>query len=452
MAKAANKSGTLTATTRSKTVAAVPVQAEPATLTPAEITDKVLAMARKARQASRQLVTLTGNQRNSALLNIAQQLVDNKAKLIKENAADVAQAQSDGLAPAMISRLTLDEKKIDAMARSINEIAAQVDPVGQTIEAYQRPNGLRVEKRRVPIGVIGIIYESRPNVTSDAAALCLKSANAVILRGGRESIRSNAAIAQIITDALNKSGIDPNAVQLVDTTDRAAVGALVTAEGLVDLVIPRGGEELIRAVVEQATVPVIKHYKGVCHIYIDKFADPDMAVKVAYSAKVDGCAVCNTVECILVHNEMAPKVLPRLATRYREAGVQMRADARSLGLLQNAKLATEADWGREFLDLIIAIKQVQSIDAAIAHIAKYGSQHTDAIITSDIAAAEQFIAQVDSASVMVNASTRWADGYEYGLGAEIGISTDKLHARGPMGAADLCTYKFIVTGDGHIRT
>jgi glutamate-5-semialdehyde dehydrogenase len=416
-----------------------------------EITEKIHSMASQARRAARQLVTLTGSMRQSALLNMAEALLANKDELLKENAADIAQAQADGLAPAMIDRLTLNEKKIEAMARSVREIANQIDPVGQTIEAYERPNGLRVEKRRVPIGVIGIIYESRPNVTSDAAALCIKSANACILRGGKEAIRSNTAIARIVSEALKQTSIDVHAVQLVDTTDREAVGAMVTAVGLVDLVIPRGGEELIRTVVEQATVPVIKHYKGVCHIYIDKNADPDMAVKVAYSAKVDGCAVCNTAECILVHHEIAPRVLPRLAGLYRKAKVQMRADARSLGLLQDAKLATEADWGKEFLDLIVAIKQVNSIDEAIAHITKYGSQHTDAIITSDIAAARQFIAQVDSASVMVNASTRWADGYEYGLGAEIGISTDKIHARGPMGAADLCTYKFIVTGNGHVR-
>ena len=417
----------------------------------ADVTQEVLRMARQARLAARQLAALSGNVRNAALLRIADGLIAGKAEVLAANVMDLREAKNSNLALPLISRLTLSEKKIEAMAAGVREIAGQTDPVGQTLEAYDRPNGLRIEKRRVPIGVIAIIYESRPNVTSDAAALCLKSGNACILRGGKESVHSNQVIAKIIREALVAAHVDPNAVQLIATTDRAAVGALVTAEGLVDLVIPRGGESLIRTVVEQATIPVIKHYKGVCHIYIDKYADVEMAVAVAVSAKVDGCAVCNTAECILVHQDISARILPRLAAKFREAKVEMRADARSQGLLQTAKLAVESDWGAEYLDLIVAIKQVNSIDEAIAHITQYGSQHTDAIITGDIAAANKFIQNVDSASVMVNASTRWADGFEYGLGAEIGISTDKLHARGPMGAADLCTYKFIVTGNGHVR-
>ena len=417
----------------------------------ADISRDILQMARQARQAARQLAVLNGLARNAALWRLADGLMAHQSELLEANAADLRQAKQEGLALPMISRLTLTENKLQAMAASVREIAGQTDPVGQTLAAYDRPNGLRIEKRRVPIGVIAIIYESRPNVTSDAAALCLKSGNACILRGGKESIRSNQAIAKIIRESLLAAQIDPNAVQLIATTDRAAVGVLVTAEGLVDLVIPRGGEALIRVVVDQATIPVIKHYKGVCHVYIDKDADADMAVNVAYSAKVDGCAVCNTAECILVHKDISARVLPRLAAKFRTANVEMRADARSQGLLQNAKLAVESDWGAEFLDLIVAIKQVNSIDEAIAHITQYGSQHTDAIITRDINAAHKFVQNVDSASVMVNASTRWADGFEYGLGAEIGISTDKLHARGPMGAADLCTYKYIVTGNGHVR-
>ncbi len=417
----------------------------------ADISRDILQMARQARQAARQLAVLNGLARNAALWRLADGLMAHQSELLEANAADLRQAKQEGLTLPMISRLTITENKLQAMATSIREIAGQTDPVGQTLAAYDRPNGLRIEKRRVPIGVIAIIYESRPNVTSDAAALCLKSGNACILRGGKESIRSNQAIAKIIRESLLAAQIDPNAVQLIATTDRAAVGVLVTAEGLVDLVIPRGGEALIRAVVDQATIPVIKHYKGVCHVYIDKDADADMAVNVAYSAKVDGCAVCNTAECILVHKDISARVLPRLAAKFRAAKVEMRADARSQGLLQNAKLAVESDWGAEFLDLIVAIKQVNSIDEAIAHITQYGSQHTDAIITRDINAAHKFVQNVDSASVMVNASTRWADGFEYGLGAEIGISTDKLHARGPMGAADLCTYKYIVTGNGHVR-
>ncbi len=419
--------------------------------TESSIQTHIRTMGHKARAAAAQLVTLTGASRNAALLAMAEGLIAQQAVILAANAEDVASAKADGLASALIGRLTLTEKKLEAMARSIREIAGQVDPVGQTLEAYDRPNGLRVERLRVPIGVIGIVFESRPNVTSDAAALCLKSANACILRGGKESVRSNLAIAVVIRAALDRAGINPDAVQLIETTDRAAVGALVTAEGLVDLVIPRGGESLIRAVVEQATIPVIKHYKGVCHIYIDEFADIDMAVKIALSAKVDGCAVCNTVECVLVHSAVAGRVLPELGRKYQAAGVQMRADAASLPMLPAAVAATDADWGQEFLDMIVAIRQVHSLDEAVDHINRYGSQHTDAIVTENLEHSRLFSARVDSASVMINASTRWADGYEYGLGAEIGISTDKLHARGPMGAADLCTYKFVVTGRGHIR-
>jgi glutamate-5-semialdehyde dehydrogenase len=405
-----------------------------------------------ARKAARQLATLSGAQKIAALHKIADALVARKDHLVAENNKDIEQAKADGLAAPMVARLTLTEKKIATMAQGVREIAAQVDPVGQTIEAYDRPNGLRIEKRRVPIGVIAIIFESRPNVTADAGALCLKSGNACILRGGKEAFHSNRAIAAIISEALVACNIDPFAIQLVNTTDRAAVPALATAEGLVDLIIPRGGKSLIRAVVDAATIPVIKHYNGVCHVYIDKDADPDMAVNIAVSAKVDGVSLCNTEECLLVHKEIAAKVLPRIATAFREKKVEMRADDRSLGFLQTAKRATDDDWGMEYLDSIIAIKTVNTLDEAIEHITRYGSQHTDAIVTGNMAAAKKFAAEVDSSSVMINASTRWADGFEYGLGAEIGISTDKLHARGPMGAADLCTYKFIVTGNGHIRT
>lgn len=416
-----------------------------------EMRTLISAMGRKARSAARQLAAATGHVRNAALLAMADGVEGSADDILAANTLDVEQAQRDDIAPAMINRLTLTSKKLASMAQCIREVAAQVDPVGQTLEAYDRPNGLRVEKRRVPIGVVGIIYESRPNVTTDAAALCLKSGNAVILRGGKEVIHTNRVLAKIIQTALQSAGLSPDAVQIVDTTDRNAVKAMAQAEGLIDLIIPRGGESLIRAVVELARVPVVKHYKGVCHVYIDRDADPDMAVKVAVSAKVDGYMVCNTAECILVHKDVAAQVLPRMAMEFRKAGVQMRADSRSLGLLQNAKLATERDWGQEFLDLIVAIRQVNSLDEAIAFINQYGSGHTDAIITRNITAANKFVTDVDSASVMVNASTRWADGYEYGLGAEIGISTDKIHARGPMGAVDLCTYKFIVTGEGHIR-
>jgi glutamate-5-semialdehyde dehydrogenase len=421
------------------------------------VTQKIHDMARAARRASRGLASLSGAAKNAALHKIADGLQAHQAAILAENAKDLEQATKDGLTGPLASRLVLTEKKIAAMAQSVREIAAQVDPVGQTIEAYDRPNGLRIEKRRVPLGVVAIIFESRPNVTSDAAALCLKSGNACILRGGKEAMHSNLAIARVIADALKSAGIDPAAVQVIDTTDRAAVGALVTAEGLVDLAIPRGGESLIRAVVDQATIPVIKHYKGVCHVYLDRSADHEMAVNVAVSAKVDGVGLCNTEECLLVHKDLAKDLLPRLVQLFAQKKVELRVDTASRSLLgeplpANVKPATEADYGTEFLDYILAVKVVPSIEAAIDHINQYGSQHTEAIITQDLACARQFARDVDAASVMINASTRWADGYEYGLGAEIGISTDKLHARGPMGAADLCTYKFIVTGNGHIRS
>ena len=415
------------------------------------VTDQIRGMATRARAAARQLAAVSGAQKNLALNKIADALLAKQAELVAENRKDLEQAERDGVAGPLVARLTLAEKKIAAMAQGLREIALQTDPVGQTIEAYDRPNGLRIEKRRVPIGVVAIIFESRPNVTADAAGICLKSGNACILRGGKEAIHSNKAIAQIIKQGLKEAGISEDAVQLVETTDRAAVGAMATAEGLIDLIIPRGGEGLIRSVVEQATIPVIKHYRGVCHVYIDKGADADMAVKIAVSAKVDGVALCNTEECLLVHKDIAAKVLPRIATAFREKKVEMRADAFSLGLLQDAKLAKESDWGAEFLDYIIAVKQVVSIEEAIEHITKYSSQHTDAIVTNDLAAAKKYTTEVDSASVLVNVSTRFADGGEYGLGAEIGISTDKLHSRGPMGAADLCTYKYVVTGNGQIR-
>ncbi len=408
-------------------------------------------MGLRARVAARQLATVLGAQKNRALNLMAEALLENCASLVAENRKDLEEAEREGLAGPMVARLALGEKKIAAMAQGLREIALQTDPVGQTIEAYDRPNGLRVEKRRVPIGVVAIIFESRPNVTADAAGICLKSGNACILRGGKEAIHSNKAIVAIIRQGLRAAGIDENAVQLVETTDRAVVPTMATANGLIDLIIPRGGESLIRAVAESATIPVIKHYNGICHVYIDKAADADMAVSIAVSAKVDGVSLCNTEECLLVHKDIAGKVLPRIAAAFREKKVEMRADARSMGLLQDAKMAKEEDFRREFLDYIIAIKQVNSIEEAIEHIAKYGSQHTDAIVTSDLAAARKFTTEVDSASVMVNCSTRFADGAEYGLGAEIGISTDKLHARGPMGAADLCTYKYVVLGNGHIR-
>ena len=409
-------------------------------------------IAARAQAAAAKLAITSGAQRNAALLACAKALRDNAASLIAANAKDLARRDEFGLSDAMVDRLRLDDKRIEAMARSLEQIAAQSDPIGQTIAAYNRPDGLRIEKRRVPIGVIGIIFESRPNVTADAAGLCVKSGNACILRGGKEAMHSNLAIAQVLRKAVESSGMPASAVTVIDNPDHAVVTAMARAEGLIDLIIPRGGEKLIRAVVENATVPVIKHYTGNCHVYVHDDADLDMARKIVVNAKCQRPGVCNAVETLLVHRGAVEKFLPEMAgILSKDCAVELRGDAEARKIVPEMKTATEADWATEYLDLILAVKVVDSLDDAIGHINKYGSKHTDAIVTTSLAAAEQFIAQVDSSSVMVNASTRLADGGEYGLGAEVGISTDKLHARGPMGAEDLTTYKWIVTGSGHLR-
>jgi glutamate-5-semialdehyde dehydrogenase len=359
-----------------------------------------------------------------------------------------------GLSAAMVERLRLTDKVIDSMAQALERIASQVDPVGQTISAYNRPNGLRVEKRRVPLGVIGIIYESRPNVTADAAGLCLKAGSACILRGGKEAINSNLAIASCLSAAIASAGLPPAAVQVVDNLDHAVVAAMAKADQWIDLIIPRGGEKLIRAVTEAATVPVIKHYTGNCHVYVHADAPEDMARAIVLNAKCQRPGVCNAAETLLAHADIARSggLLERIIADLRGAGVELRGDERARALNPHVKSAAEEDWYAEYLDLVMAVRVVDSLDDAIAHINHYGSRHTDAIVTSSISAAERFVAAVDSSSVMVNASTRFSDGGEYGLGAEVGISTDKLHARGPMGAEDLTTYKWIVTGSGHVRT
>jgi glutamate-5-semialdehyde dehydrogenase len=365
----------------------------------------------------------------------------------------VADAKAAGIAPAMIDRLTLSDKGLESMAAAVEAIAAQVDPVGATIVAYNRPNGLRIEKRRVPLGVIAIIYESRPNVTADAASLCLKSGNACILRGGREAIHSNCAIAACLKQGLAQAGLPEAAVTVIDRTDREVVPALATAEGLIDLIVPRGGEGLIRAVVEAATIPVIKHYAGNCHVYVDASAEPAMARKIVLNAKCQRPGTCNAAETLLVHADHAKPggLLGELVNDLLSAGVEVRGDAQTCAVSPRVKPAAHADWDAEYLDKVLAVKVVAGLDEAIDHINKYGSHHTDAIVTADVPSADRFVAAVDSSSVMVNASTRLADGGVYGLGAEVGISTDKLHARGPMGAEDLTTYKWIVTGQGHVR-
>ncbi|MDX1566009.1 MAG: glutamate-5-semialdehyde dehydrogenase, partial [Phycisphaeraceae bacterium] len=396
-----------------------------------------------------------GAQKFEALQALAEAQEAESRRLNEANREDLVRAEENGLSEAMVDRLRLDETRIGKMAESVRQIAEQTDPVGQVIEGQVRPNGLRIEKVRVPLGAILFIYESRPNVTSDAAALCLKSGNGLILRGGKEALASNTAIADLIRSTFEAHRLDPNVVQLVRTTDREAVGHLLKMEGLIDLVIPRGGESLIRAVVEQSRIPVIKHYTGNCHVYVDAGADQlgAMAEEICFNAKVQRPGVCNAAETLLFHRESAA-VLKALAPRLLEAGVTIRGCEATSQMLSGLKIqpATEEDWDREYLDLVVAVRVVGSLTEAVDHINRHGSGHTDAIVTPRIDRAERFVATVDSGNVMVNCSTRFSDGGEYGLGAEIGISTDKLHARGPMGAADMTTYKWIVRGDGQIRT
>jgi glutamate-5-semialdehyde dehydrogenase len=412
-------------------------------------------LGKAARRAAEQLAVLNGGARSAALRRIAALIRQRRDALAEANAADVEAAQKAELAPALVERLRLNDKRIAAMADGVEQIAGQVDPVGQIIEGYVRPNGLRIQKVRVPIGVVLFFYESRPNVTSDAAALCLKSGNAIILRGGKEALHSNRAIVQIIAEALRESEIDPAAVQLVDSTDRALVPHLLKLDRHIDLVIPRGGESLIRAVVSESTVPVLKHFTGNCHVYVDAATESmEREVReVCVNAKTSypGGAVCNAVEHLLFHRDAAPRLLAKVCEDLAAKGVEVRGDERARRLYPGAKPATPEDWDTEYLSFVVGVKVVDSLDEAVRHINDHGSHHTDAILTGDARAADSFVRRVDSASVMVNASTRFADGGEYGLGAEIGISTDKLHARGPMGAADLTTYKWVVTGEGHVR-
>jgi len=413
-------------------------------------------LGKRARRAAGELVTLDGVAKVAALRRIAQAIRDGRDSLLSANAKDVATAQESKLAQALIERLKLNDKRIAAMADSVDQIAAQTDPVGQTIEGYVRPNGLRIEKRRVPLGVVLFFYESRPNVTSDAAALCLKSGNAVILRGGKEAFHSNKAIVDLIHSALStQDSALADAVQLVESTDRALVPLILKLDKYIDLVIPRGGESLIRAVVSESTIPVLKHFTGNCHIYIDsEIAGMDEQIRnVCVNAKTSypGGAVCNAVEHLLVHESVAKSLVPQICADLAGKNVEIVGDDAARKLYPKAGTATDADWDTEYLAFKVGVKIVSSIDEAINHINTHGSHHTDAILSSSTRNIDRFVQRVDSASVMVNASTRFADGGEYGLGAEIGISTDKLHARGPMGATDLTTYKWIVTGNGHVR-
>ena len=405
-----------------------------------------------ARAAARELARADTAAKDRALVAMAAAIRADVAKLLAANAEDVAAARKSGHDAAFVDRLTLAPKAIDAMAKGLEEVAALPDPVGEISELRFRPSGIQVGLMRVPLGVIGIVYESRPNVTADAAALCLKSGNAAILRGGSEAIRSNAAIAACVHAGLRAAGLPEAAVQVVATTDRAAVGHLIADEKHVDVIVPRGGKSLIERIAREAKVPVIRHLDGVCHVYVDEKADVDMAIRIADNAKTQRYAPCNTMETLLVHAAIAPRVLPPLAMIYAAKGVELRGCERSRALVPTMKPATEEDWRTEYLAPILAVRVVDSLDAAIDHIATWGSQHTDAIVTNDHAAAMRFLREVDSSSVMVNASTRFADGFEYGLGAEIGISTNKLHARGPVGLEGLTSRKWIVLGSGQIRT
>ena len=405
-----------------------------------------------ARHASRIVARASTHSRNFALQRMADAIRRDADALLDANAQDVAAARSSGHDAAFVDRLTLTARSIDAMAQGLTEIVALPDPVGEMSDLAFRPSGIQVGMMRVPLGVIGIVYESRPNVTADAAGLCLKSGNATILRGGSEAIRSNRAIARCIREGLRDAGLPDDAVQLVDTTDRAAVGHLIADEAHVDVIVPRGGKSLIERVARGARVPVLKHLDGVCHVYIDEFANVEQAVIIADNAKTQRYSPCNTMETLLVHAKIADRVLPPLAVFYTAKNVEMRGDERARALVPAMKAATEDDWYAEYLAPIIAIRVVDSLDAAIDHIARYGSAHTDAIVTENHTHAMRFVREVDSSSVIVNASTRFADGYEYGLGAEIGISTNKLHARGPVGLEGLTSRKWVVFGSGQIRT
>jgi glutamate-5-semialdehyde dehydrogenase len=406
---------------------------------------------REARSASRVIAKADTATKNHALIMIAQAIERTAQALIEANARDLDAAREKGLDRAAIDRLTLTAKAVAAMADGLTQIAKLPDPVGEIMNMRYRPSGIQVGQMRVPLGVIGIIYESRPNVTADAAALCLKSGNAAILRGGSEAIHSNQAIAACVHEGLKAAGLPESAVQVIETTDRAAVGELITMQDYVDVIVPRGGKSLIERLQRESRIPMIKHLHGVCHVYIDDRADIGKALRIADNAKTQRLGTCNTMETLLVARGIAQQVLPALAKIYVDKGIELRGDDASRAIVPEMKAATEEDWYTEYLDAILAVRIVEGLDAAMDHIATYGSQHTDAIVTEDLARARRFMREVDSSSVMVNASTRFADGYEYGLGAEIGISTDKIHARGPVGLEGLTSLKWVVVGDGHIR-
>jgi glutamate-5-semialdehyde dehydrogenase len=406
----------------------------------------------QARAAARVLARADSATKDRALAAAAAAIRRDAARLLEANAADAAEARANGLAPALLDRLQLSAAGVEDMAEGLEQIARLPDPVGAITDLRERPSGIRVGRMRVPLGVIGIIYESRPNVTADAAGLCLKSGNAAILRGGSEALRANRAIAACMHEGLDAAGLPRTAIQVIATADRAAVGELLTMNQYVDIIVPRGGKGLIERVMNESRIPMIKHLDGVCHVYIDDRADLQEAIRIADNAKTQRYGTCNTMETLLVAEGIADEVLPPLARIYFDKGVELRGDAAARKLVPGMKPATEEDWYTEYLAPILAVRVVKDLDEAMAHIAKYGSAHTDAIVTEDEERAQRFLREVDSSSVMVNASTRFADGFEYGLGAEVGISTDKLHARGPVGLEGLTSQKYVVLGDGQIRT
>ena len=416
-----------------------------------EITQTIQSMGQRARDASRETARANTDQKNQALLATAEALIAQRPQILAANQKDLEAGEAKGLDPAMLDRLALNEARFQAMLEGLQQVAALPDPIGEVNGLSYRPSGIQVGQMRVPLGVIGIIYESRPNVTVEAASLCLKSGNAAILRGGSESIHSNQAIATCLASGLSKVGLSEHAVQVVKTTDRAAVGTLITMPEYVDVIVPRGGKGLIERISKDARVPVIKHLDGICHVYIDDKADLDKAFNVTLNAKTQRYGTCNTLETLLVADSVATQILPRLADAFLEKGVELRGCEKTCARLPNINRATAEDWDTEYLAPILSIKVVADLDEAISHINTHSSAHTDSIITEDYSRSRRFISEVDSSSVMVNTSTRFADGFEYGLGAEIGISTDKIHARGPVGLEGLTTQKYVVYGDGHIR-
>ncbi len=416
-----------------------------------KVQETVVDMCRAARRSVRALAAASTDAKNCCLRDVAKLLRGSQARLLEANGGDVRRGREAGLSSALVDRLTLNGARVEAMAKGLEEVAALPDPVGETIAQWRRPNGLEIGQIRIPLGVVGVIYESRPNVTADAAALCLKAGNAVVLKGGSEALATNRSIAALLSDAAVAAGLPASAIQLIPTADREAVQVLLKQRQYIDVIVPRGGESLIRAITESSTIPVIQHYAGVCHTYVDASADLGMAERICFNAKVQRPGVCNAMENMLVHAAVAAKFLPSMLRKLRDAGVEIRGCERTRQIVRDIAPATEEDWRTEYLDLILAVKVVDSLDASIDFINTYGTGHSDAIVTQDYMSARRFQAEIDSAAVYVNASTRFTDGYEFGFGAEVGISTNRLHARGPMGLRELTTYKYVVSGNGQIR-